>query len=81
MHPFRVASNWPPAAGRFVKKLLEESTNFWLVYKKNIKKKIYGDLFVEVENESFSLSNKLCNEEYGVYSEELFEEGVELFYK
>jgi hypothetical protein len=76
LFPFRVASNWTPAAWGFVKKLLEKATSFWLVYKKNIEKKIYGDLFVEMEKESFSLANELCTKEYAVFSEELFEKGV-----
>jgi hypothetical protein len=77
LFPFRIASKWAPAAWKFVKKLLEEATNFWLVYKKNIQKKVYGDLFVEVEKESFSLTNELCTKEYAVFSEELFEKGVD----
>jgi hypothetical protein len=77
---FSVASNWTPAAGRFVKKLLEVSTNFWFIYKKHIKKKIYGDLFVEMEDERFSLADELCAKEYAVFSEELFEEGVEFIW-
>jgi adenine-specific DNA methylase len=75
--PFRLASNWTPAAERFVKKLLEEATNFWLVYKNNIKKKIYGELFMEVGKEILSLTNELCTKEYAVFSEELFEEGLD----
>jgi hypothetical protein len=77
LFPFRVAVNWTPAAWRFVKKLLEEATNFSLVYKKNNQKKVYGDLFVELEKESFSLTNELCAKEYAVFSEELFDKGVD----
>jgi hypothetical protein len=73
---FRVASSWTAAALKFVEGLLEKSTKSWFVEKKNIKKKSYGDLLVELENESLSLSNVLCNKEYAVLSEELFEEGV-----
>jgi hypothetical protein len=73
---FRVASNWTAAAVRFVKKLLEESTKSWLVYHKNIKRKVYGDLFVDLLDGSLSLSNELCNKEYAVWSKDLFEEGM-----
>jgi hypothetical protein len=63
---------------RFVKRKLEESTKLWLVYHKNVKKKIYGDLFVELSNEIVNLSQELCSQEYAVRSEELFEKGVNL---
>jgi hypothetical protein len=69
----RLSDSWTAAAVRFVKKLLEESTKSWLVYHKNIKKKIYGDLYVELSNGKFSLSNELCTQEYAVWSEEHFE--------
>lgn len=61
---------------KFVEDLLEKSTKSWFVEKKNVKKTSYGDLLVELANESLSLSNELCNKEYAVFSEELFEEGV-----
>jgi hypothetical protein len=73
---FRLASSWTAAAVRFVEELLEKSTKSWFVEKKNIKKKSYGDLFVELADENLSLSNELCNKEYAVFSEELFEEGI-----
>ena len=61
---------------KFVEELLEKSTKFWFVEKKNIKKKSYGDLLVELADETLSLSNELYTKEYAVLSEELFEEGV-----
>ena len=73
---FRLASSWTPAAVKFVEELLEKSTKFWFVEKKNIKKKSYGDLLVELADETLSLSNELYTKEYAVLSEELFEEGV-----
>jgi len=73
---FRLASSWTAAAGKFVKELLEKSTKSWFVEKKNIKNKSYGDLFVEMADENLSLSNELCNKEYAVLCEELFEKGV-----
>jgi hypothetical protein len=65
-----------PAAVTFVEGLLKNSTKAWFVEKKNIKKKLYGDLFLELTDESLSLSNELCSKEHAVMSEELFEEGV-----
>lgn len=73
---FRLASTWTAAAVKFVEQLLEKSTKSWFVEKMNIKKKSYGDLLVELAEEYLSLSDELCNKEYAVFSEELFEEGV-----
>jgi len=73
---FRLASSWTAAAGKFVEEVLKKSTKSWFVEKKNVKNKSYGDLLVELADENLSLSNELCNKEYAVLCEELFEEGV-----
>jgi hypothetical protein len=73
---FRLSSSWTAAARKFVEELLEKSTKSWFVEKKNVKNKSYGDLLLELADENLSLSNELCNREYAVLGEDLFEEGM-----
>ncbi|KAJ9589012.1 hypothetical protein L9F63_017707, partial [Diploptera punctata] len=70
----QVMNHWTSAAVKFVKGLLKEASKTYILYHRNTKQTVYGDLYLELEDRVISLKKELCDNEYAIFSEELFAE-------
>ena len=72
---FRMLDHWTSSAVRFVKKLLDDSINVYVVGYRNKKEVIYGDLYLELVNGVVNLKEELCKNEFAIISKDTTDQG------